>query len=52
MTAADRLQIELMRAASPQQRFAVVRALSAQLLALTHRAIERAHPELSEWSGE
>lgn len=49
LTAADRKQIELMRAAGPQRRFALARSLSAQTLGLAHRAIERAFPDLDEW---
>ena len=49
MTLADRRQLELLRAASPQRRFALARSLSAQTLAMTHRAIERANPDLDAW---
>lgn len=49
LTAADRHQIELMRAAGPQRRFALARSLSAQTLAMTHRTIARQYPELGEW---
>ncbi len=49
LTPTDRKQLELMRAATPQRRFALARALSAQTLAMTHRAIERANPELDVW---
>ena len=49
LTAADRRQLELMRNATPQRRFALARALSAQTLAMTHRAIARANPQLDVW---
>jgi hypothetical protein len=49
MTPADRKQIDLLTRASPQRRFALARALSAQTLALTHRAIERANPDMTPW---
>jgi hypothetical protein len=49
LTADDEKQLELLRAASPQRRFALARSLSAQTLALTHRAIERANAHLDAW---
>lgn len=49
LTGADRKQLELMRAATPQRRFGLAQSLSGQMLAMTHRAVERAHPELDLW---
>lgn len=50
MTAAEQVQIELFRRATPQRRLELARNLSAQTLELAHRAIERAYPELSPWA--
>jgi hypothetical protein len=45
---AERVQIELLRAATPSRRLALVRSLSATVVDLSRRAIRRAHPDLSE----
>jgi hypothetical protein len=45
---ADRVQIELLRQATPARRFAMVRRLSRTAVVLARRAIRRANPEASE----
>ncbi len=44
---AERFQIELIRRASPAQRLARVCSLSQTVMTLSHRAIQRANPELN-----
>jgi hypothetical protein len=50
VNAAEQVQIELFRRATPQQRFELARSLTAGTMELAHRAIERAYPELSLWA--
>lgn len=50
VTSAERVQIELFRRATPQQRFELAHSLTVATLELAHRAIERAYPELSPWA--
>ena len=50
MTLAEQVQIDLLRRATPQQRFELARSLTALALELAHRAIERAYPELGPWA--
>jgi hypothetical protein len=45
--AANRVQIGLLRAATPARRFALMRSLSATVLHLSRRAIAEADPSLS-----
>jgi hypothetical protein len=45
---AERVQIELLRNASGARRFALARALTKMTVAMSRRAIQRRHPELSE----
>ncbi len=46
--AADRVQIELLRAAGTKGRFAKTRAITAAAISLARRAIRKQHPEMSE----
>jgi hypothetical protein len=50
VTSAERVQIELFRHATPQQRFELAHDLTIQTIELARRAIERAYPELSPWA--
>ncbi len=45
---AERVQIDLLRRASPARRFALARSLSRTTIQLSRRAIRRAHPEADE----
>jgi len=47
-TKADRVQIELLRAAGTAKRFARARSLSESTISLARRAIRVRHPGLSE----
>jgi hypothetical protein len=47
-TNADRVQVELLRAAGTARRFARARSLSESTISLARRAIRERHPELSE----
>jgi len=47
-SAADKVQVELLRAAGPAGRFARARSLSASVIGLSRRAIRRRHPDWSE----
>lgn len=49
MTSADRVQIELMRRATPGRRAELAGRLSADVKRLAERAIAEAFPELGEW---
>ncbi len=44
---AEAVQLELLRKATPQQRFALCRSLSSMVALSSYRAIRQAHPELS-----
>ncbi|MBI2756046.1 MAG: hypothetical protein HYX52_04975 [Chloroflexi bacterium] len=46
--AAERVQIDLLRAASFERRATLARSLSTTTLELARRAIEEAHPDASE----
>jgi hypothetical protein len=48
VTAADLVQLELLRRATPQERASLALRLSDETLALARRAIDRAFPELDE----
>jgi hypothetical protein len=50
VTSAERVQIELFRRATPQQRCELARSLTMGTMELAHRAIERAYPELGLWA--
>lgn len=45
---ADRVQIELLRAAGPARRVALCRSLSASVISLSRQAILARHPEYSD----
>ena len=45
---AERVQIELIRAASASRRFSMVRSLSQTVMTLSRRAIQRANPSWTE----
>lgn len=45
---AERVQIDLLRKASPARRLSVVRSLSRTIIELSRRAIRRRMPEASE----
>ena len=45
---AERVQIDLIRAASASKRFSMVRSLSQTFMTLSRRAIQRANPSMSE----
>lgn len=45
---AERVQIELLRRAGPARRARMALSLSAQVIALARRALQRAHPEATE----
>jgi hypothetical protein len=47
-TAADRVQIELLRAAGTARRAALALSLSRSVIALAREAIRKRHPEYSE----
>lgn len=44
---AERVQIELLRKATPARRVAMMRSMSAMVIGLSRRALERANPGLS-----
>jgi hypothetical protein len=50
VTSAEQAQIELFRRVTPQQRCELARSLTAGMMDLAHRAIERAYPELGPWA--
>lgn len=45
---ADRVQVELLRAAGPSRRAALCRSLSASVISLARQAIRTRHPEYSD----
>ncbi|MFL5625587.1 MAG: hypothetical protein ACJ788_08325 [Ktedonobacteraceae bacterium] len=45
---AERVQIELLRKASPAKRFGLARSLSQSLIQASRQTIKRLHPELSQ----
>jgi hypothetical protein len=45
---AERVQIALLRQASPARRFGLARSLTRSTIMLSRRAIARAHPQFSE----
>ncbi|MCP4679801.1 MAG: hypothetical protein GY854_30780 [Deltaproteobacteria bacterium] len=45
---AEKVQIDLLRQASPRRRVALVRSLSRTVIELSRRAIRRANPDASE----
>ena len=45
---AERVQIELLRAASVSERISLVRSLSQTVMTLSRRAIQRVNPSMSE----
>jgi hypothetical protein len=45
---AERVQIELLRKASPAKRFGLTRSLSQSLIQASRQTIKRLHPELSQ----
>ncbi len=45
---AERVQIELLRKASPAKRFGLVRSLSQSLIQASRQTIKQVHPEISQ----
>ncbi len=45
---AERIQIELLRKASPAKRFSLARSLSQSLIRASRKTIQELHPELSQ----
>jgi hypothetical protein len=46
--AAEKIQIDLLRKATPAKRFAIARALSEKVITLSRKAIRESHPGISE----
>jgi hypothetical protein len=46
--AAEKVQIDLLRKATPARRFAIARALTERVITLSRRAIRALHPGASE----
>jgi hypothetical protein len=46
--AAEKVQIELLREATPAKRFAIARSLTERVISLSRRAIRDSHPGISE----
>ena len=45
---AERVQIELIRKASPEKLFSLVRSLSQSLILMNRQTLRKLHPEMSE----
>ena len=50
VTSAERIQIELFRRMTPQERCEIACRLTAQAMEQVHRTIEREYPELGPWA--